>query len=167
MVFFGTCLVCKEDKEIVFGNDANDVVCKECFDIRNTRCFSFAAVFSESGHLLQFGSSHVDYYVENKQTTQPRKKKKTSGGCAERRALWKLDVMDTSPKTMVVCRVNRRRNQKIAFSNSKPCLQCIFSFKLYNVTRICYSLNKKEFKWENAEDIQNDVSTCSKVIVKF
>ena len=66
--------------------DAYCDVCWQWFNLKRTRCFSFAAVYdSESGRLLSTDASNVGV------------------GCAERMALWKLsDEHVSTPKVVVV-----------------------------------------------------------------
>ena len=149
------CKECNTLAEVYMGNDGN-MYCDECwkfYDLRNTRCFSFAALYDKhTGKRIVADASHI------------------GSGCAERMAMWRLPLdsgesIDT-PKIAVVARIRRNRNNKMTFGTSKPCQQCIQAMPFYNIERVCYS-TPSGFVWENVEAMRNDYTTCSPVIVKF
>lgn len=147
------CEECKEFTNVYMGDDDN-MYCDACwkwYDLQNTRCFSFAAVYdSETGKLLTTDASDIGV------------------GCAERMAMWKLKDEDISTsKIIVVARIRRNRNnKKMSFGNSKPCKQCIQAMSFYGIQRVCYSAGT-EFKWEDVSSIMNDYTSCSRVIVSM
>jgi hypothetical protein len=91
------------------------------------------------------------------------------GGCAERNALWKLAPEHmTNPKSLVVSRIRKDRNYKnMTFGDSKPCQSCIIAMQMYNVERVCFSINKTDFLWTRVSDLTTDLTTKSKTIIRF
>ena len=150
---FGECEECHTSSEVSMGNDGN-MYCDECWNfygLRNTRCFSFAALYdSSTGKRIVTDGSQIGF------------------GCAERMAMWKLPFNhNDTPKIAVVARIRRNRNnKKITFGISKPCQQCIQAMPFYNIERVCYS-TPSGFIWENVQSLKNDYTSCSPVIVKF
>lgn len=143
------CDECAALAPVSFGTDGN-AYCSSCWDwdaLRHTRCFTVAAIYDARGALLTTGASDVGV------------------GCAERVAMWNLslDAVGT-PKTIVVARIRRNRNNKMNFGNSKPCTQCIQAMQLYGVDRVGYS-TKEGFVWEDAEGMKNTYSAYSPILV--
>lgn len=149
------CEECNTFAEVHIGNDGN-MYCDECwkfYDLRNTRCFSFAALYDKlTGKRILSEASHI------------------GSGCAERMAMWKLpfgpEESIATPKIAVVVRIRRNRNNKMTLGNSKPCQQCIQAMPLYNIERVCYSTSSG-YVWEDVTTMNNDYTSCSRVIVKF
>lgn len=146
-MFFGTCQECEFCGALTPSQGL--MVCETCADyceMRRTRCFTFAALYSmETGKLLTVGMSHVGV------------------GCAERYAMWRTNF-DVSPKVIVICRI-RRSHKKMTFGIAKPCVQCIQAMHFYNVQRICYS-TKKQFEWIDLYELDNTYTSASDVIIK-
>ena len=149
-MFFGTCIDCGDVcKGALYEGELYCITCTEYYEMANTRCFSFAAVYDmQTGKLLSVGASRI------------------GTGCAERQALWKLDDQDNVPKSVVVCRVRRSRRGKISFGTSKPCAQCILAMQFYNVVNVCYS-GLDEFTWDNLNDMHNEYTSQSNVLIRL
>ena len=150
------CEECNTFAEVHMGDDGN-MYCDECwkfYNLRNTRCFSFAALYDKhTGKRIVTDASHI------------------GSGCAERMAMWKLPFEQeesiATPKIAVVARIRRNRNnKKMTFGTSKPCQQCIQAMPFYNIERVCY-YTPSEFVWENVASMKNDYTSCSPVIVKL
>ena len=82
MVCFANCNECNQWKECYnYYDDFYCDICSECYELRNFRCFSFAAIYnSKTIELLSIGSSRIGI------------------GCAERQAMWKLNDIENIPK---------------------------------------------------------------------
>lgn len=149
----GHCAECDEWKDDGAVGSDGKYYCPGCWEyeeLRNTRCFSFAAIYDAEHNLLSTAGSQI------------------GTGCAERVALWKLDIHnDTSPKTLVVARVRRNRKRGYTFGTSKPCQQCIYAMMFYNIERVCYSQSDTKFEWEDVSQLSNTYTSCSKVIIKL
>ena len=150
----GDCTDCNEWKVgRRYGDGIYCDTCWEYYELQDTRCFSFAAIYdSNTGRLLTVGSSHI------------------GTGCAERRAMWRLEEDDILiEKTIVVCRVRRHRNNKrMSFGMSKPCTQCISAMHMYNMTKIAYSDTKDAFTtFIDLNDLCNTYQSASKIVVKM
>lgn len=148
----GWALFCAECGEAKDGYvEEGDFYCEQCWEhneLKRRRCFSFAVCYDEEGKVLSQGSS------------------RGGEGCAERASLWKLAEEEWSiPKTIVVCRA-RRSKKKMTFGMSKPCQQCILSFPLYNVVRVCYSKEGNAFEWVDSTALSNSYRSKSEVIVR-
>ena len=155
MTCTGYCTDCKEWRPGQLYEDGN-VYCDTCweyYELKNTRCFSFAAIYdSSTGDLLTVASSHI------------------GTGCAERRAMWRLKEQDiSSAKSIVVCRIRRNRNNRtMTFGMSKPCAQCICAMHIYNITEVSYSEIGNSFTaFIQLHELHNTYSTASKVVVSI
>lgn len=160
---FGTCSECARDS-FGFPNAQGDFFCGSCWDdyelfdrLDKFGCVTFCAVYDTDGTRLAVGGS-VDKC------------------CAERNALWKLRDEANVPKVLIVCRVRKHHRAKVTFNVSKPCEQCIYALPFYNVVRVAYSVRGGAYKphapggeytWVDAEDLRNEYSTCSKVILRL
>jgi hypothetical protein len=151
-MFAGSCLECLTSTSDGAVSPLGDYYCKQCWEydeMRNTRCFSFAAVYDANNKLLSVGGSQL------------------GTGCAERIAMWKLELDDDSPKTVVVSRIRRNRHGSFTFGTSKPCEQCIHTMPFYNIMRVCYSQLDDKFIWEDVCTLSNTYKSCSNVIIKL
>lgn len=138
----------------VFMAPNDTYYCGSCWkwhEMRNTRCFTFAAAYDETTcHLLGTASSSAGV------------------GCAERILLWNLsDELISTPKVLIVARIRRNRNnKKMSFGGSKPCNQCIQAMHFYGVTRVAYS-NGDSFTWSDLQSLHNEYKTYSASIVLY
>ena len=149
-MFCGSCAECSKwtgDGD-VSTSDGN-YYCNQCWEydtMRNTRCFSFAVIYDDDKNIISVGGN------------------RNGVGCAERVAMWKLDMNDVRSKTIVVSRIRRCRG-KMTYGTSKPCQQCIITFPFYNIKRVCYSNGDDKFCWEDAHTISNSYKSCSNSIL--
>ena len=92
-MYWGECEECSKNDNIVPGEDLK-LYCADCweyYELQNTRCFSFAVIYeANSGKQISFGSSNIGH------------------GCAERMALWKMNVGDQSDKVLCVARIIKK-----------------------------------------------------------
>ena len=136
----GKCAECDEWQDNCSVGSNGKYYCPGCWEyeeLRNTRCFSFAAIYDAENNLLSTAGSQI------------------GTRCAERGAMWKLDIHNTSPKTLIVARIRRNRKRGFTFGTSKPCQQCIYAMMFYNIERVCYSQSNTTFEWANVLQLSN------------